>query len=435
MFLDYLLRVLLLSALIVIITSLSEAKEFQFSFYLSAGETYDDNIFFVNDNLKKQDDFITAVTPGLSAVYDGKRTDFSLNYRARLEFYSQFDEKNSADNHSGNLNFDYRISKNIFFTVTDSLRFTAAENQLLGNEAFTAMSESEKGTIRIPTEETVSNILTYRSSDILTNVAESSLSYNVSPSLSMITGCRQRITEYDSPSFTDTTEQEVNFRSDYRLKRFNRLNLTGRYRDTIFDTGKHNKNYSGQAGLSHTFSSTASMSVSGGITYSDENNGTAWVGRANVSRRLKHGNILAGYERTVTPTRGFSGTSMTQSYYIIFSQMYSNRLNSEVSARYINSDDSRGENIGTDTISSSVSLNYIITKKIRGNLYYSHTYQDYDNRERGLINLHQFRISAGYNWNRWLGIRLLYSYFYRKTSIEKWPVRDNRILLGVNTAW
>ncbi len=108
--------------------------------YISAQETYNDNINLTKDN--KKDDFITTVSPGLRFSTMDKPTDptgIELDYRLGAVFYNRYTDLNYIS-HNGNLLAKYTTKGHWSFSVRDS--FTRSDEPR-ERQAFTTASDSQ----------------------------------------------------------------------------------------------------------------------------------------------------------------------------------------------------------------------------------------------------------------------------------------------------
>lgn len=97
------------------------AAQFNFTPRLAVSGEYTDNVFLQSDD--RQDDFITGISPGLTAELQEKTYGFNLSYDPQYRSYAQTTENNTWW-HLGNVTGFVDITKRTRFEIKDNLTKT-----------------------------------------------------------------------------------------------------------------------------------------------------------------------------------------------------------------------------------------------------------------------------------------------------------------------
>ncbi|MGD9157960.1 MAG: outer membrane beta-barrel protein [Desulfobacteraceae bacterium] len=84
---------------------------------LTLSELYDDNIYL--DNLNKQDDWITSISPGLNLDISSQKNNFILNYSPSIVRYKERDD-NDTVRHALTMSLDSAISQHLELNISDT---------------------------------------------------------------------------------------------------------------------------------------------------------------------------------------------------------------------------------------------------------------------------------------------------------------------------
>ena len=113
--------VLAAAYILFLTTSIVFGSQATFSPRISVSSEYTDNIFQADTN--KQDEYITAISPGFTAELLGKNSGVNISYDPKYVMYDEFNE-NDSWRHFARLKGWADISKNTRFEFRDRFRLT-----------------------------------------------------------------------------------------------------------------------------------------------------------------------------------------------------------------------------------------------------------------------------------------------------------------------
>ena len=349
-------------------------------FSLSAGEGYDDNIFF---RKAKEHDFITTITPTLSLFYAPPAQTvptLNLNIGTSGQVFANHSELNNiGDNVSVNGGYTYRYSPRLNFHISESFqRFGDTripglpEDGLVQPPPTPTAPPPTGGTVPSPVDQRLKDFIS-RGSQITNHVSLHG-SFLYRPDVSFTGSYANTYTSFldigGSDRFHTAGFRGVyNWRQDHNLHAGYSISF-GRARngdDSVIHTFDFGDDYF--SGLTYQLTPTLSLSASTGISFNAGKDGPSVVNNstATITKLWEAATLTGGVRKGLTPSFGVSGISDTVSFFTYFNVRLTERLSASATADFslFNTED-----VNFKTLGNSAGIQYLITSWLSSNLLY-----------------------------------------------------------------
>ncbi|GEM_PF-3595983 len=341
---------------------------------LSVSESYNDNIFFTDQN--KVDDFVTIVSPALSVAYAGKDLTLSIGYRGRAFFYAE----NTAQNdffHALSIDLNLPILdrqiRGVTVKIIEDMSFSPelpGFSFIEGDEAAQARAQ------RLP--QGGGQGVQLRKTDTFQNQAGISLAYDWTERLKTTGQYTNIITRFLDDQFEDREVHLSTFDAAYRYPFSLRTALTNSYRlavttGDVADRIIHTLRFQ----LEHQITSSLSGTAGIGVTYIKDNRTPEPTFSAGLKKFFQKGTLSIQYTRNIASGLGII-RSVTRRQRVVGNADY--KL-TELTGIYIRgiyaSNQSVSENeIDLISYTAATGISTQFLNWLRGSLNYSYMRQD-----------------------------------------------------------
>jgi hypothetical protein len=402
---------------------------------LSVSEEFTDNLFLTEEN--EESEFITVVSPRVSFILEGKRSNAELSYSPGFTFYQDNDELNSV-RHSVSLSGSRQLTKRLSLSAADNFRRT--EEPYTRGE-LTLDPEAEK------LEDVIDYTIRTEREPRYTNDAQIRMDYDFGRESSVYAQYSHRLYRDETPGAEDSDKHNPGVGFTYWPDAWNGFRGSASYTRGLFEEGTedfHNwegsfryirnlnrfwggffeykhvyTNFEGEeedyhvynpaVGTSYTFSEDASVELSVGYFLQDREDGDSETG-ASVDLDMRK---AWRFKRGAFRISGGSG----------FEQTYF-----------------RSENLGfTQYYGVRSSLEYAFTRYLQGSLSANYRFNRYLD-EDPVREDHVASASGGltYTLTRWLDISLRETFRVVETNQEgsgtNNDYKENSVVLRVTVA-
>lgn len=264
---------------------------------LSVSESYDDNIFFENQNEK--DDLVSAVSPALSVTYTGKNLNLSIGYRGRALFYAENADENDFF-HTLSIDLDLpflnRQIRGVEVQVIEEMSFSP---ELPGFSFIGGGDEKARARAqRLP--QGAGQGVQLQKTDTFQNQAGLSLSYDWTERFNTTGEYTNVITRFSDNQFEDREVNLSKFDALYRYPFSLSTTLTNTY-DLAVTTGNggeqviHTLHFLLGHRMSPTFSATAGI----GTAYIKNNKSPEPTFSASLEKLFQRGSLVIQYTNNI----------------------------------------------------------------------------------------------------------------------------------------
>jgi hypothetical protein len=346
---------------------------------LTVSERYDSNVLFTSD--RNNEDFITSVSPSISATYRGRPLEATLTGTGSFSAYAKHSDLNYASA-TGALSVNLtplvaRLDKRARLQLSQSVFYTPelptflASNSAGSSPFATGIQPQRAQTFQYTSSVSAGYALTSRV-DFSAGYSYSFLNFGS--------------TEGGPPQTTlfRTTSQSVNAGPDIKLTRVDTLSLQYLYQKTDFNGGAvpgfHTQG--GTVGLTHIFSPQLTGTIAAGATVISQSDRVAPLARLSVSWSERNTTTTFSFTRAVTPSFTIAATALeTNLVALAVSHSLTGRLSAGVGVNYARSSSTSATSATSgspdsdllfESYAADLSLNYLILRWLRGSFSYSH---------------------------------------------------------------
>jgi hypothetical protein len=345
---------------------------------LTIAERYDSNVFFIQG--KKLEDYVTTVTPQLRVDHAGRLVSGSLLGTLTGEAYVRNPGFNYiAPSGALNLNLDDligQLDRRAKLKVSDSFVFTPKPLAFLGPSTGSEVPDTF-----------VRGIQAARANS-RTNVASASGAYMLAPWVTLQGSYTYSMLRFGSVlvqpnvgSFFSTNFQNYSIGPQFQVTPLDTVSLN--YQGSRADysrPGSVNSSFTTQGGTlawSRILTPTLTAKGSGGFTMINTGANTAltYIVDASLQWKHEHGGAELHYSRSVFPSFFVVAVPLL-SQVITVSGTYgiSGNLSATASANYAKNESTSGQiPLSFESYSTSLSLNYVITRSISAMASYTHS--------------------------------------------------------------
>ncbi len=446
---------------------LAMAGKFQYASTLSIYQVYDDNIFFASESLgqKREDDFITIVSPSSVLSYESPRATISASYMSGLEFFYANPDENTTQNQNASISLNLQPTRRITLEASDRLAFYAAEHNRgflsggggLGYLGYYGGYRREQALEATPEERTrgFTDMLAYPT-DYWGNFVDTNISCQISKSTTARGGYSNgffhynEVEEYEGVALEDSRTSRYYTGVDYQRSVSDTFNLGYDYRQFSYTEEVDTNIHSITAGWVHNFSPSLSLNFSGGVMFipglygagdTDEQS-VHWRMAARLAKSFRHTTIGFGYTRDASAYGGLGGTGIHQVWSLDIGGRLTRHLDATLTGSYSTYQPTTREEERVSAYyqdleyyTAGLTLGYDFTRRLRGTSSYFYTHQNIE--IIGRSGYHQAMGGFEYILTPWLGTNLLYTYsnFTLPWGMRDINIYDNRIILGLSFTW
>jgi hypothetical protein len=260
---------------------------------ITVSEEYNDNILL--DNHNRQWDLITGITPGLNFIWESRTHHLIAAYNFTAELYLREPGRDNAFNHQ-NFTLDgmWRASERLTLTLTDGFTATTDTN-LISPEGVSVGRNRSFG-----------------------NVLAAGAAYQIDDFTSVRGGASYAVQRFENSALDDSNVYRVNVALDRALTR--QLRGTVGYELGYFDIQHedHVTTHTPRIGVSWQVTPTITLTVIGGPTFEEHQNGGSRVTPAVTAaydQKMWFGAIGLGFDRQVATAGGLGGVTDNTSVY------------------------------------------------------------------------------------------------------------------------
>jgi hypothetical protein len=357
---------------------------FASQFSLSAGEEYNDNIFF---SKSKEHDFVTSLTPVLTLLYAPPGQvlpTLNLNVGASGQIYARrSDLNNFGDNVFVNGGYSYQYSPRLNFNLSDTFQRQGPTRTagFGGVGQFQSGPTSGVGPGNIappPLSQNLNHLIS--AGDQLTNWVSFSGSYLYRPDISFTGGYTNAFTSFITAGGTDVFHTAnargiYNWRQDHNLHAGYTISIgNSRNGDNSvvhnFDIGDdYFSNYNLQ------LTPTLSLAASTGMSFNTGDGGPRVANNTSVTitKLWQTAQLNAGVRKGLTPSFGVSGISDTTSLFTNFNLRLTEKLSTYSNVNFSFYDT---EDVNFKTFQAGLGLQYAFTSWLSSALSYNFNWID-----------------------------------------------------------
>jgi hypothetical protein len=368
--------------LITVLPSKSWAA-FASQFSLSAGEEYNDNIFFTNSS--RVHDFITIFSPTFTFLYapPGQVVPtLNINLSPSYQIYALHSDLNNWDNFSGNAGYTYQYSPRLTFNFSDSLQHQGVTRNVgLGTSGGFPTGPTSPPPIGggpVPPSSQNLNDLISRGKTLSNYIALHG-SYLYRENISFTADYTNQFVSYTQAGGTDIYNtigargiykwnQEHNLHAGYTISIYNSRNGDNSVVHNLDLGDDYFSNYNLQ------LTPTLSLAASTGLSL-NTGSGQRFAGNTSITitKLWETAQLNGGLRKGLTPSYGVSGISDTISLFTNFNWRLTERLSTYSNVNFSYNDT---KDVNFKTFEADLGLQYSFTSWLSSNLGYAFNWID-----------------------------------------------------------
>ena len=253
---------------------------------LRLGEQWDGNLFQTAEGGETTQDFVTEISPQIAVRSIATRNQYSASYRLHSRHYSRYRERDYIS-HTANIGMSSQLSQSTSLSLGDTYIFTPDSQ------------EASTVGIQTPRNNIVSNsafVMMQR-----TFSSGSSVSLNLSNSTQ----------DFEDQSLFDTRSDSASLSGSYGYSLKTSITMSYAYTKNHYRTAiggeSFTETHSSQLGISNQLSAGSSISVSGGVVYTDDfDEAATWTASANYAKAFLATSFSMNYSRSVANSSGLT---------------------------------------------------------------------------------------------------------------------------------
>ncbi len=341
----------------------------------SVRETYDDNVFRVNEN--RRDDFITSVGAGLALAARSPRLTTSAAYRLGAQFFAKGTEDQGQLTHDGSLALAHLATRRLTLRLGDSARFAETAEPDASLAMPPPVPPSGAGpTPTVPPLAVAPGAIPTRRVRRFDNTATGGFEYLLGAETSVAGTYSFALTDFDAPDLVDSRTHRASLSARRWVGLGDRVGASHGFSFFRFDRPGRKDRHSHDATVtwSHDFSETTAVDLSAGASFTERDTGGRFepgvVGTAALAKQSGFARYSASYARSVTTSGGSGDVQTTDRVAFGVARELARWLTGEAGAAY-----SRNRAVGgtlgpTNTYSATASLGARVTRSLRASLGY-----------------------------------------------------------------
>jgi hypothetical protein len=351
---------------------------------LTVSERYDSNVLFASGGADK-DDFVTTVSPALTAEYKGRPVEGTLSGGLGVSSYVKHSDLNYVSA-TGSLAIDLtqlvkRLDQRATLKIADSVVYTpelpAFVTNTVGLNPFATGIQPQR--VR-----SLTNTLSITGGYTLTSRVDLNAGYNYSTlSFGQTIGAPPQTGAPGQTALFGTTIHSANAGTNVKLTTADTLIFQALYSNAEFNGGAGSfQTEGGTVGLTHSFSPQLTATVAGGATLVSPSNRVAPLGSVSVAWSEKNTTTTFSYNRSVSPSFIIAATALeTNLVSLAVTHTFTERLTGVAGANYARSSSvasstsgTSGSNLKFDSYGADLSLTYLLRRWLTASLSYTHTH-------------------------------------------------------------
>ena len=356
--------------------------DLRFTPSLTVSELYDSNVLFISGGTDK-DDFVTTVSPALTATYRGRPLEGTLSAGLGVSSYAKHSDLNYVSA-TGALNVDLtqlvsRLDKRARLQISDTVYYTpelpAFVTNTVGLNPFATGIQPQR--VR-----SLTNTVALTGGYTLTSRVNLNAAYSYSIlSFGNTIGAPPQTGAPGQTTLFGTTVHTASAGPDVKLTTVDTLNIQALYSNTEFNGGAGSfQTEGGTVGLTHSFSPQLIGSIAGGATLVSPSNRIAPIANLSVSWNEKNTTTKFSYSRSVSPSFIIAASALESNIVsLVVTHGFTERLTGSAAANYARSSSvasstsgASGSNLTFDSYGADFSLRYSIRRWLSGAFSYSH---------------------------------------------------------------
>lgn len=336
-------------------------------------ETYDDNVFRVNEN--RRDDFITTVGARLALTARSPRFAASADYRLGVDFFAKSTQDQGQMNHRGLLSTSYVATRRLTLRLGDEARFARTTVPDATVAALEAPPAPVPGPVAgEPPPAVEPGAIPTRRVRRFDNTAAAGFGYQYDAYTALDGEYLFRIARFDAADLVDMDTHRVRASVTRQVALHDRVGAAYTFSWIRFEEPVRNDHlvHEVMATWGHEFSPSLTGELGAGVVWTT--NGDTDLGVAARAALTKHAGLTrysATYRGTFTTSGGTGVVHRSDSVALGVSRELSSRLTGQVGAAVSRSKPVEDSSGPTYTYSAAAGLVAQLTNLLRGGLTYS----------------------------------------------------------------
>ena len=299
--------------------SLALAADFAPGVSLGLSEGYNDNVLLTRTN--RDGSFVTYVSPGASFDLRSAVSDLKVAYTPTFNFYESNSSLNTTS-HNATLDGHYDVSDKLALTINDLFE----------------KSKGISGLLAVPNLGPIASI-----ENLLTNTATGGASYKIANELTWTVGGSYIYSNLSaSNSVIGTAYSNIYSATSglaYKLNPRSTVSVNAQYEANEFSTGNDSNNQYYTLGLTHKFTPTLTLAITGGAALSEaknsNNQATDFIGSADLTEKFEKSTAVLSIAQTIAPGIEYSQPLKTQTAAFSLTRPLSERWTTGVQGSYM----------------------------------------------------------------------------------------------------
>ncbi len=345
-------KLVIASMAVLLFSTLSVAMAADFAPGVSLGlsEGYNDNVLLTRTN--REGGFVSLVSPGVSLALRSSVYDLKLAYDPTFSFY-EIHSDFERTSHNASLGGSYNVSDTMTLTVSDLFIKSQELNNLIAVTNLGPIKGIE---------------------DLIMNTATGGVSYKIANNLTWTVGGSHIYSNLNGSNVgagtTISNSYSANSGLAYELNPRSIVSVNAQYQANDYNVGKDSNIQNYTLGLTHKFTPTLSLAITGGAViegfYSGGNQTTDFAGSAALTKKFEDITAVLSVAQTIAPAVEFSQPLKTQTATLSLTSPLSERWTVGVLGSYV-----LFKSLPT-TLTSNINVPYTKGEELRtgGNLAY-----------------------------------------------------------------
>jgi len=318
---DYMKKfaIALMAVLLLSTFSIAIAADFAPGVSLGLSEGYNDNVLLTRTN--RDGSFVTYVSPGASFDLRSSVSDLRVAYTPTFTFYDSNSSLNTTS-HNATLDGHYDVSDKLALTISDLFEKSKGISGLLAVANLGPIASIE---------------------NLLTNTVTGGASYKIANALTWTIGGSYIYSNLSgSNSVIGTAYSNIYSGTSglaYNLNPRSTVSVNAQYEANQFSTGNDSNDQYYTLGLTHKFTPTLTLAITGGVALSETSNSnnqtTDFVGSAELTKKFEKSTAVLSIAQTIAPGIEYSQPLKTQTASFSLTRPLSERWTAGVMGSYM----------------------------------------------------------------------------------------------------
>ena len=354
--------------------------DLRFTPSLTVSEAYDSNVLFISGGSDK-DDFVTTVSPAITATYRGRPVEGTLTAGMGVSTYAKHSDFNYVSA-TGALALDLtqlvkRLDNRATLTISDTVYYApelpAFVTNTVGLNPFSTGVQPQR-------VQTLTNTLSVTGGYTLTSRVNLNAGYSYS-----LLDFGNTVGAPEQTALFGTTIHSANAGPVVKLTTADTLTLQALYSNAEFHGGAGSfHTEGGTVGLTHSFSPQLTATVAGGATLVSPSNRVEPLANLSVSWSERNTTATLSYSRSISPSFTIGAGALTSDIVsLAVTHRFTDRLTGTAGANYARSSSvassasgTSGSDVTFDSYTANFSLNYSIRRWLSASFSYAHSHFD-----------------------------------------------------------